>query len=259
MPFLDVGGRLAPPHGRIDLARELIGVMFHPDSKEARCQRQSAFGVTLLGMSDAGDEPDARQQAKTWFKKAGGFKTDAQAERYHVQQDLALDELLFRVFPTGLILHLIWAMDVHHGDELALGASVNKAIAIVRGSPCSPFEGVSERTLRNAWSRYKSVAHICAVFALIFYSSGVDLAEKEEALKTAVVEELHATLALVAAYQRFGTSFTPHACLRPLLDPSQVWLLRGIEANENLVPSELSPDVLAIAKAYRAPESVAYH
>jgi hypothetical protein len=184
MPILDVGDRLASPIGRLDLARELFGVVFHPHNKEARRQRQSAFGVTLLGMSDADDEPDARELAKTWFKKAGGFKTDAQADRYHKQQDRALEELLLRVFPTGLILHLIWAMNVHHREELIRGPSVHKAIAILRGSSCSPFEGVSKRTLQSAWSRYKSVAHICAVFALIFYSSDVDLAQKEEALKT---------------------------------------------------------------------------
>jgi hypothetical protein len=258
MPILDVGDRLASPIGRLDLARELFGVMFHPHNREARRQRQSAFGVTLLGMSDADDERDARELAKTWFKKAGGFKTDAQADRYHKQQDRALEELLLRVFPTGLILHLIWAMNVHHREELIRGPSVHKAIAIMRGASCSPFEGVSKRTLQSAWSRYKSVAHICAVFALIFYSSDVDLAQKEEALKTAVVEELHTTLALVAAYQRFGTSFTPHGSRRPLLDPSQVWLLRGSEADEHFVPSELLPDELAVAKAYRAPKNAAY-
>jgi hypothetical protein len=257
MPILDVGGRLASPLGRIDLARELIGVMFHPGNRKARRQRQSAFGVTLLAMSDANDEPDARELAKTWFNKAGGFKTDSQADRYHKQQDRALNELLSHILPVGTILHFIWAMDLHHSQELVGGASVNKAIAIIRASP-SPYEGVSERTLWTAWERYKSAAHICAAFNLVFNESGPTPAEKDEALKTAAVEQLHITLGLVAAYQRFAATFEPRGSKRGLLDPAWAWMLCGVEADGAFIPAELPPDILAVAKAYRAPRNVAY-
>jgi hypothetical protein len=257
MPILNVGTRLASKIDRLDLARELIGIMFHPLDPEQRRQRQAAFAVTLLGMRDAGDEPEALRLAKRWFRKGGGFKTDDQAERYHKQQDRALNVLLSRIFPVGTILHFIWAMDLHHSQELVGGASVNKAIAIIRASP-SPYEGVSERTLRTAWERHKSAAHICAAFALIFNESGPTLTEKDEALKTAAAEKLHTTLGLVAAYQRFVTTFVPHGSKRGLLDPAWAWMLCGVEADDAFIPAELSPDILAVAKAYRAPRNVAF-
>jgi hypothetical protein len=148
-------------------------------------------------------------------------------------------------------------MDLHHSQGLVRGASVNKALAVMRAPP-SPYEGVAERTLRMAWERYKAVAHICAAFTLIFNESGPTLAEKDEALKTAAVEQLHTTLALVAAYQRFATTFEPHGGKRSLLDPAEAWMLCGVVADDAFIPAELPPHILAVAKAYRAPKNAAY-
>jgi hypothetical protein len=77
-------------------------------------------------------------------------------------------------------------------------------------------------------------------------------------MKCAYHEELHVTLSVVAAYQRFATCFRPHGQSRPLLGPKEIWLLRGIEANESFVPPPLLPEVLAVAEAYRAPPNAAF-
>jgi hypothetical protein len=148
-------------------------------------------------------------------------------------------------------------MDAHHQGTLSGGASLNKALAIIR-NPRSRFL-ISETSLRNAWSRHKPVAHLCAGFSFAF-----EVARREspdgldEWMKCAYHEELHVTLSVVAAYQRFATCFRPHGQSRPLLGPKEIWLLRGIEANESFVPPPLLPEVLAVAEAYRAPPNAAF-
>src|SRR6516164_7760582 len=93
MPVMNVAERLTTTSGRIDLAREVVGVMFHPKDGKARRRRQSALSMTLLGMSDKDDEPEALAQVKTWFKQAGGFKTASHSDPYEKQQDSVLKQL----------------------------------------------------------------------------------------------------------------------------------------------------------------------
>jgi hypothetical protein len=76
-------------------------------------------------------------------------------------------------------------------------------------------------------------------------------------MKVAYHEEFDVTLSLIAAYQRFATGFKPHGQSRPLLDPEEIWVLRGVEAHESFVPPPLLPELLAIAEAYRAPLNAA--
>src|ERR1700730_2384317 len=135
-----------------------------------------------------------------------------------------------------MALDLVSAMDSHHQGTLSGGASLNKALAIIR-SPLSRFL-ISETSLRNEWSRYKPMAHLCAGFSFAFEVArrespdGVD-----EWTKCAYHEELHVTLRVVAAYQRLATGFRPDGQSRPLLTPQETWLLLGIEA----VQSSCSP------------------
>jgi hypothetical protein len=60
-------------------------------------------------------------------------------------------------------------MDAHHRATLSGGARLNKAFAIIR-DPVSKFP-ISETGFRSAWSRYKPVAHRCAVFVLAFQAA----------------------------------------------------------------------------------------
>ena len=256
MPVLDVGERLTTLSDRIDLAADVIGVMVHPKDKTGRLRRRSALAETLLGMSDRDDEPEAVIQVRRWFLRAGGFKTASKSNSYRKQQNEVLHQIP-KMLTVGMALDLVWAMDAHHRETLTGGASLNKALAIIR-SPLSRFP-ISETSLRSAWSRYKPVAHLCAGFAVAFQQAreeGPD--EIDERMKNAYVEQLHVMVSLIAAYQRFATGFIPHGQRQPLIGPKEIWSLRGIEAHESFVPPPLLPQLLAIAEAYRAPLNAAY-
>lgn len=256
MPVLDVGDRLATPHGRLDLAREVIAVMFHPQSRNARRQRQVAFAVTLLGLSDEHDEPDARQQAKTWFKQAGGHRTDDKADRYQTQQHAVLAQIPW-IVAVGALLQEVWAMAAHHQDQLTGGASLSKAIALSVEFPY--FAPVASRTLRSAWSRYGNVAHLCAAFTSVFDEARREPPERvDERMKRGFVEELHQTLSVAAAYQHFGTTFAPRGIASPLINPKTAWLLRGIEPDLQFLPPPLPAGLLAEVQKYKAPRNAAY-
>jgi hypothetical protein len=147
-------------------------------------------------------------------------------------------------------------MDLHHRTQLTGEASLNKAIAIMRQYPVWP-DSLSERSIRSAWSCRKSVAPLCAAYALVFNealctpSGEVEERHKiEERQKIAYGEDLHLTLALAAAYERFGSSFTPHGDGPPLLDPNKIWQLRGVEADATFVPPPLPSEMLAVALEY---------
>jgi hypothetical protein len=255
MPVLEVGERLNTPSGRIDLAADLISVMVHPNDKVLRRRRRSGLAMAVLGMSDRNNEPEAVSLANAWFRRAGGFRTASASDPYENQQQGVLRQLP-KFINVGMALDLIWAMDAHH-QALVGGASLNKALTIIR-SPLWPFRG-SETSLRSAWSRYKPVAHLCAGFAVAFklaYDEGPD--EIDERMKNAYAEQLDVMVSLIVAYQRFATNFIPHGQGQPLLDPGEIWLLRGIEAHESFVPPPLLPELLAIAEAYRAPLNAAY-
>jgi hypothetical protein len=253
MPVLDVGERLITRSGRLDLAADVIGAMVHPNDKTGRRRRRSAFTETLLGMSDGNDEPETRSQIKGWFRRAGGFKTASESEPYTKQQNDMLRQIP-KMLSVGMALDLVWALHAHHRETLPGGASLNKALAIIR----SRFP-ISETSLRSAWSRYKPVAHLCAGFALAFHQASCEEPDElDERMKVAYHEEFDVTLSLIAAYQRFATGFKPHGQSQPLLDPEEIWVLRGIEVHESFVPPPLLPELLAIAEAYRAPLNAAY-
>jgi hypothetical protein len=251
MPVLNVGERLCTPLGRIDLAADVIGAMVHPKDKTAMRRRRSAFAETLFAISDKDDEAEAMAQVKSWFRRAGGFKTASQADPYDKQQTVFLGQLP-QILAAGTALHLVWAMDVHHRNQLAGGASLNKAIAIMLEYPVWP-SNPSERTLRSAWSRYKLATPLCAAFTSAFREAfRVPPEQTHERLKIAYDQELHVTLSLAAAYQRFGVGFKPQGNKRPLLDLGEIWLLCGFEASGTLLPPPLPPEMLAVARRYRA-------
>jgi hypothetical protein len=176
-------------------------------------------------MSDHDDEPEALLLVKAWFRRAGRFKTASAPDPYEKQQKGVLRELP-KIINVGMALDLVWAMDSHHQGTLSGGASLNKALAIIR-SPLSRFL-ISETSLRNAWSRYKPVAHLCAGFSFAF-----EVARREspdgldEWMKCAYHEELHVTLSVVAAYQRFATCFRKHGKSGQVAAVSPVGTARG--------------------------------
>jgi hypothetical protein len=258
MPVLNVGQRLTTPHGRIDLAADVIGIMVHPKDKTTIARRRSALAVTLLGMSEPDhDEPEAVAQVKSWFRRAGGFRTASQSDPYDKQQAAFLRQFP-QILAAGTALHLVWAMNLYHQKQLVGGASLSKAIAIIMESSVWS-SNLSERSLWSAWSNYKTAAHLCAAFSSAFHEAfQMPLGERDEGLKIAYDQELHVTLALAMAYQKFGSGFRPHGQERPLLDPGEIWLLRGINPDEAFRPPPLPPEMLAVAQRYQAQVNVAY-
>jgi hypothetical protein len=258
MPILKVGERLTTPPGRLDLAADVIGAMVHPTDKTARRRRRSAFAETILGMSAHADELEALELVKSWFKRAGGFKTASQADPYYKQQIAILRRQLPHILAAGTALHLVWAMDAHHRTQLAGGASLSKAIAIMRDFPVWPSI-ISERGLWSAWSRYKPVAHLCAAFTFAFHEAfRAPPVEIDERLKVAYDQELRATLSMAAAYERFASAFRPYGNERPLLAPPEMWSLLGIAVDETFIPPPLLPEMLAVAQSHQAPANIAY-
>jgi len=149
-------------------------------------------------------------------------------------------------------------MYVHHQNQLAGGASLSKAITIIMEYPVWP-SNLSERSLWSAWSRYRAAAHLCAAFSSAFHEAFQGSpGETDERLKIAYDQELHVTLSLAMAYQKFGSGFRPHGQERPLLDPGEIWLLRGIEPDETLRPPPLPPEMLSAAQRHQALVNVAY-
>ena len=137
-------------------------------------------------------------------------------------------------------------MNAHHNHQLRGGASLSKAIAVLLSYPAW-LSNLSSRSLWSAWSRYKSASALCAAFASALHEAfRAPPGEVDERLEVAYVQDLHATLALAAAYERFGTSFRSHGNKNPLLDPGEVWQLRGIQADETFLPPPLSPEMLAV-------------
>jgi hypothetical protein len=250
--MVNVGNRLSDPGTRLDLAWEVIAVMFHPDKKAAQRQRISGGAATLLGMADRKtDDKEVRDRALARWKRAGGFATDSLRDPYLRQQRKAAQQVP-SILMVGDMLSDVWAMALHHETELTGGASISKAIILLLARGIA----VSEKTAWTAWTKYSAAAHFCAAFALRYHCA--DPSSLDEDMKIAFDEELQVTLAIARSFQRFGTSFKPYGARKPLLDPATIWTLQDIEPLEGLFPPPLTLELLAVAQKHKARPSVAY-
>jgi hypothetical protein len=77
-------------------------------------------------------------------------------------------------------------------------------------------------------------------------------------MKTAFDEELPRTLAIASSFQRFGIGFLSHGTSKPLLNPEDTWMLRGIEPDDRFLPQPLPPPLVAAAQKHQARRNVAY-
>jgi hypothetical protein len=250
--IVNVGTRLSDPGTRLDLAWEVIAVMFHPHDVQEQRRRQSAGAAELLGERDGKtDDKEVEGRALARWKKMGGFKTNRRAEPYLKQQRTAQRQVP-SILMVGDLLSDVWAMALHHETALTGGASISKAIAVLRARGAT----VSDGTFWAAWRKYSAAAHFCAAFAhRHHYASPLSL---DEDMKFAFDEELHVTLAIAASCQHFGTTFKPHGADKPLLDPANIWTLQAIEPLEGFLPPPLPLDLIAAAQRHRARPSVAY-
>lgn len=88
-------------------------------------RRRSAFAETLFAISDKDDEAEAMAQVKSWFRRAGGFKTASQADPYDKQQTVFLGQLP-QILAAGTALHLVWAMTSTTGINWPVGRASTK-------------------------------------------------------------------------------------------------------------------------------------
>ena len=123
---------------------------------------------------------------------------------------------LVEVTAAGAVLRIIRSIATHHPKRFRGGASVKKAAFLIEFAKgrYGPTKR-NERDIRNDYEKYKSVAHLAAAFLV--------LAEPAVELDMLEIEGICQFLAIAGDFQRFGTSFRPHARRTPLLDYSRTW------------------------------------
>jgi hypothetical protein len=165
---------------------------------------------------------------------------------------------------TGKILALIGSIDQHHQE---VGASVNKAIHILcetEGNEHIPgFPGVYESSLKKAWAKFKSVAHLCAAYITTetrYYDEELsrDFWEYWKHPPAFYDDETFKTFCLVAkSAESFATSFFPRGQRQPLISREEIFALPEdiFESGISLPPFRaLTDEERAALKTYRAPK-----
>jgi hypothetical protein len=149
------------------------------------------------------------------------------------------------VLTAGQILLIIRAIEVHH-LELLGGGSIKKAAFLIEYADGRGGLIKNERDIREAWKNFKNVAHLSAAWHLVDLSSDGKFYE---------TEELVLFLIIARDFQKFATSFYPHARKSTLLDSNEVWSVPGnLPLPEPVVPvaPPLHENDLAVLKEYRA-------
>ena len=121
-------------------------------------------------------------------------------------------------FQSGFILFAIWKLT---GENIRGGASVNKAIHILESTDPKfeefgtiigakiPF---NEKSIRQGWAEYKSVAHLWAAY---MYWVGCDQPEKSHPISKSHLSRL---LSIAEAFRNFGENHFPHGQKEPTLN-----------------------------------------
>jgi hypothetical protein len=167
---------------------------------------------------------------------------------------------LAEVATTGRILVTIRSIEVHHRKEFPGGGSVKKAAFLLESTDHADVSrGLifkNEKDIKRAWGKFKDVAHLAASLILTDISR-VDAATE---LRAVLV-----FLMIARDFEKFGTSFSPHARKSPLIDPTSIWsipesLPSKLDKNgwfplvcsmfKDVVP-RLHEDDLATLRAYR--------
>jgi hypothetical protein len=278
MPMLDIGNL----HNIAENYRAQVAVqtvIAWPKDKDARCRYIATVMAENLGRLEAewrnlpdpaaaGDWFDTINAVRnfedlrstisvmeTWFQIVGGFGAVAQASSLaHYEKEVKGE--IGRQFGAGLILALIRRMAEHHAD-LPGGASVNKAIFVCERVK-APLVPRNQRDLRKAWTDYKPSSHLCAALFDVFISaiSENDDAEMSgNAIRDYLTEQFPCFLSMAFQYQSFGTTYIPPRAKKPLLDPSETWMIPDNQTipRLNIRPVPLGERMLAAAKCYKAP------
>jgi hypothetical protein len=135
---------------------------------------------------------------------------------------------------VGEALSLTYRTFRFHQDQLKGGASISKSLDLLEEL------GVSNRKyLRNWWSEFKCVAHLCASVVVVSEIIAPALRKRYPDQVTSgfpFFAGLGATLAFGREFQKFSTSYKGHGRRTPLLTPSEVW---GISKDYQLPSASL--------------------
>jgi hypothetical protein len=171
---------------------------------------------------------------------------------------------------TGKLVALIGSIHQHQKE---VDASVNKAIHILcvtegndkqRMSAFrqSGFSGVYESSLKKAWAKFRSVAHLCAAYITTethHYQEQLsrDFWEYWEQSPALYDDRVFREFCLLAkSVESFATSFFPRGQRQPLIPKDEIFALPDEIFGPGLLPQSraLTDEEIAAMKTYRAPK-----
>jgi hypothetical protein len=177
----------------------------------------------------------------------------------------------FGIVYTGKLVCLIFSINEHHPQ---VGASLNKAIHVLRetdgkdekrnaGLRQLGFPGVYESSLKEAWRRFKPVAHLCAAYVTTesyYYEDELSRDFMEYWLKPPAFyqDDAFGTFVRVArSVEQFVTTFRPHGQRHALITKDEIYSLPEKIFDPEAPPLSartLTDDEIAALRTYRAPK-----
>jgi hypothetical protein len=177
----------------------------------------------------------------------------------------------FGIVYTGKLVCLIFSINEHHPQ---VGASLNKAIYVLRetegkdeernaGLRRFGFPSVYESSLKEAWRRFKPVAHLCAAYVTTeshYYEDELSRDFMEYWLKPPAIyeDDVFGTFCLVArSVEQFVTTFRPHSKSQALISRDEIYSLpeKIFDPKVPLLSARsLTDDEMAALKRYKAPK-----
>jgi hypothetical protein len=177
----------------------------------------------------------------------------------------------FGIVYTGKLVCLIFSINEHHPQ---VGASLNKAIYVLRetegkdeernaGLRQFGFPSVYESSLKEAWRRFKPVAHLCAAYVTTeshYYEDELSRDFMEYWLKPPAIyeDDVCGTFCLVArSVEQFVTTFRPHGRRQALISKDEIYSLpeKIFDPKAPLLSARrLTDDEMAALRTYKAPK-----
>ena len=177
----------------------------------------------------------------------------------------------FGIVYAGKLVCLIFSINEHHPE---IGASLNKAIYVLRetegkdeernaGLRQFGFRSVYESSLKEAWRRFKPVAHLCAAYVTTESNYCEDELPRdfmEYWLKPPALyeDDVFGTFCVVArSVEQFVTTFRPHSRRQALISKDEIYSLPE-KIFDPMVPllsaRRLTDDEMAALNTYKAPK-----
>ncbi len=269
-------------------AARLLAHMAWPDDAEKRLSMEAAFAATLavgyadliredersvkkdLAQSSYRDQlpPEALTNPARWFQQAaqdiyigplGGLTALSDApSRSMIEREITAK--LFDISSTGDIILIMACLDAHHNAKVRGGASVKKAIHVLcalsddeqnAALKTRGYRTVNETSLKTAWRKQKSVAHLCGAYVA---TEELFRAGPNEPPAFYREDVFWIFGAVAKRLEEFATLFHPHGQEMPLIPASEMHLLPDDVFNSGEVSFRpLDDEVIAALETYKAP------